>query len=90
MRLDGAHSVQVRNRRRATKQQPETWADGKDTSTTEGSRRRVRWQWEGLVKFNTLSKMVKQQREVDKVELEGENEVDLKLMEWCCLEAGMT
>ena len=84
------HNAEVRIPGGTRQQQSETWEDGKYTSTTEGSRRGVSWRGEGLVKFNTLSQMVKQQREAGKEELEDENEVDLELMAWCRSEAGMT
>ena len=59
------------------------WEDSKYTSTTDGSKQGASWQGQGLMKFNKLSKMAKQQHEVDK-ELPGgaENKVDLDLVKW--------
>ena len=59
-------------------------------STTEGSRQGFSWQREGLVRFNALSQVVKQQREAEKWEPGDESEVDLELMAWCRSEAGAT
>jgi hypothetical protein len=72
-----------------TKQErSERWEDAKYTSSSEGARRGVSWPREGLVKFNELSKMVKDQRGED--EEEGEDNVaEAELMAWCRNRAGM-
>jgi len=84
------HDAVVENPTGTKKQQSETWKDGQYTSTTEGSRRGVSWQGQGLMKFNELSAMVKQQREVDKETPGVGNKVDLDLTAWCRSEAGMS
>jgi hypothetical protein len=71
-------------------EQKDMWEDGRYTSTTEGSRRGVSWQGQGLLKFNELSEMVKRQRGVDKELTGSENEVEQDLTAWCRLEAGMS
>jgi hypothetical protein len=73
----------------ASQERSERWEDAKYTSSNEGARRGVSWPREGfLVKFKELSKMVKDQRGVDKEEGE-ENVVEAELMAWCRNGAGM-
>jgi hypothetical protein len=72
-----------------SQERSERWEDAKYTSSNEGARRGVSWPREGfLVKFKELSKMVKDQRGVDKEEGE-ENVVEAELMAWCRNGAGM-
>jgi len=81
------HNSVVRNPSGTRRQQAETWEDGKYTSTTEGSRRGVSWQGQGLMKFNELSELVKRQRGDQP---RAENEVEWDLKAWCRSEAGMS
>jgi DNA primase len=89
-RWQSQHTAIVVNPSGTKQEQSEMWKDGRYTSTTEGSRRGVSWQGQGLVKFNELSQMVKQQRGVDKDLAREENEVEQDLMAWCRTEAGMS
>jgi hypothetical protein len=84
------HNAVVENPTGTKKEQSEKWKDAKHTSTTEGSRQGVSWQGQGLMKFNELSGMVKQQREVCKETTGTDNKVDLDLTAWCQSEPKMS
>ena len=68
------------------KERSQRWEDARYTSTTEGARRGSSWPREGLVKFNQLSAMVKNQREKA---METEEDVEEDLMDWCRMEDGL-
>jgi hypothetical protein len=61
------------------------WKDARYTSSTEGSRRGNSWTREGLLKFNSLCEMVREQRTSE----ESGDTVDNYLRNWCHEEAGM-
>jgi hypothetical protein len=75
------HNAVARNPSGTRQQQSELWEDGKCTSATEGSRRGVSWQGQGLMKFNELSEMVKKQRGVmEEIPGASVNEAEWDLM----------
>jgi hypothetical protein len=55
------------------------------TSSTEGSRRGQSWDKKGLLKFNSLCEMVKEQRAADTMG----DKIEEDLRQWCREQAGM-
>jgi hypothetical protein len=68
------------------KSQEKKWKDALYTSSTEGSRRGNSWTRQGLLKFNSLCQMVKEQRASE----ETGDTVENHLRNWGREEAGMT
>jgi hypothetical protein len=67
------------------KMREKQWKDARYTSSTEGSRRGNSWTREGLLKFNSLYEMVREQRASE----ESGDTVDNYLRNWSHEEAGM-
>lgn len=71
-----------------SKERSSIWHNARYTSANDGARRGASWTREGLLKFNELSAMVKNQRENNNV-AGAENTVEVDLKAWCRAEAGL-
>jgi hypothetical protein len=87
-RWQSQHAADMRLPGQTGKERSKYWDDARYTSATEGARRGASWSRDGLLKFNELSAMVKEQRDEDNMAGTG-NMVEADLMGWCREEAGM-
>jgi hypothetical protein len=84
-RWQSQHEALVQYHHECRKSREKKWKDALYTSNTEGSRRGNSWTRQGLLKFNSLCQMVKEQRASE----ETGDTVENHLRNWCHEEVGM-
>ena len=88
MKIDGSHIAQTYQVAGSGQEHSQPWEDTRYTSVTEGVGRGVSCEWDRLLRFNELLKMVKTQGDTANIEKE-EKMVEAELMAWCQADAGL-